>query len=166
MAAGGCQRTIILTERLRKMKQNFIYTFILTTGVLLSGMVTITACAQDQWEPPMPKMLSSDGMVSIERGQNVFSENCVNCHGIRGDGDGVRRYSWIPEQFVPDLTDADYLADRDDDILVNLHDGLRNQDPPAVIMPSFRYILSEEDMQSVLAYVKTLSKRTTFGSGN
>mgnify|MGYP003957520317 FL=1 len=147
------------------MKQNFIYTFILTTGVLLSGMVTITASAQDQWEPPMPKMLSSGGMVSIERGQNLFSEHCVNCHGIRGDGTGIRRYSWIPEQFVPDLTDADYLADRDDDILVNLHDGLRNQDPPAVIMPSFRYILSEEDMQSVLAYVKTLTKRTALESG-
>jgi putative copper resistance protein D len=147
------------------MKQNFIYTFILTTGVLLSGMVTITACAQDQWEPPMPKMLSSGGMVSIERGQNLFSEHCVNCHGIRGDGTGIRRYSWIPEQFVPDLTDADYLEGRDDDILVNLHDGLRNQDPPAVILPSFSYILSEEDMQSVLAYVKTLTKRTALESG-
>ena len=107
----------------------------------------------------MPKMMSSGGEVSVERGGKLFGENCVNCHGVQGMGAGFKKYSWEEEQFIPDLTDVDYMEARGDEIAMSLDQGRMNVDPPLIGMPAFHYILSAEDQKSVLAYIKTLEKK-------
>jgi mono/diheme cytochrome c family protein len=51
---------------------------------------------------------------------------------------------------------ADYLKGRDEQILESIRQGLSRLPEPAYVMPQFKYILSEEEIRSVLAYVKTL----------
>jgi mono/diheme cytochrome c family protein len=126
-----------------------------------SGPVSAT---EVNWEPAMPRMASSGGEISVERGQILFGEHCVQCHGVNGQGQGYKTHNWSDEQFIPDLTDEYYIEARGDEIARSLDEGLRNTEPPLIIMPAFHYILSAEDQQSVLAYVKTLSQRS--GSGN
>jgi mono/diheme cytochrome c family protein len=42
--------------------------------------------------------------------------------------------------------------------LESIREGLRRFPEPAYVMPQFKYILSEDEIQSVLLYVKTLPK--------
>ena len=103
-------------------------------------------------------MKSSGGEISVERGAKVYEAHCVNCHGIRGKGEGFKKYSWDEDQIVPDLTDAEYMEARGDEIIMSLNQGRRIAEPPLIVMPAFRYVLSKNDQKSVLAYIKTLQK--------
>lgn len=144
------------------MKPNIGTRFAVAVGAFAVGMALIVdaAFAEDTaWEAAMPRMMSSGGEISVERGSKLFSEHCVNCHGVRGMGAGFKKYSWQEEQFIPDLTDAEYMADRGDEIALSLDQGRMNVDPPLVGMPAFHYILSTEDQKSILAYIKTLQKK-------
>lgn len=126
-----------------------------------SGPVSATEVT---WEPAMPRMASSGGVISVEQGQILYDKHCVQCHGFNGQGQGYKSHNWLDYQFIPDLTDADYIEARGDEIARSLDEGLRNTEPPLIIMPAFHYILSSEDQQSVLAYVKTLSQQSDSGN--
>lgn len=104
-----------------------------------------------------PRFKSSAQGVTVARGERVYVEHCANCHGIQGKGDGPRSAFFHPEaQYFPDLTVAEYLKGRDKELLASIREGLARLPEPAVIMPQFKYILSEDEIRSVLAYVKTL----------
>lgn len=104
-----------------------------------------------------PRFKPSAKRVTAARGETVFVEHCANCHGIQGKGDGPRSAFFDPgAQYFPDLTVAEYLKGRDKELLVSIRDGLARLPEPAVIMPQFKYILSEDEIRSVLAYIKTL----------
>ncbi|PLX36789.1 MAG: hypothetical protein C0606_13340 [Hyphomicrobiales bacterium] len=143
------------------MKPIFQNVAFFAAGALLLGMaVADGASSQDVvWEPAMPRLKSSGGEVSVERGQMLFVRHCVNCHGVRGDGAGFKKYSWQDYQYIPDLTDPEFMEARKDTIATSLHDGLKNLEPPLVVMPSFAYVLSAEDQESVLAFVNTLQRK-------
>ncbi|MEO5338445.1 MAG: c-type cytochrome [Magnetospirillum sp. WYHS-4] len=95
--------------------------------------------------------------VSAARGELIFVELCALCHGIKGKGDGPRSAFFEETQFIPDLSDANVLAGREGEALENIRQGLRRLDDPLIVMPQFKYILSENEIQSAFAYVKTLS---------
>lgn len=95
------------------------------------------------------------------RGEQIFLDHCALCHGLHGKGDGPRSAYFQPGvQYIPDLTIADFLKGRDDQLLVSIGNGLHRLPEPAYIMPQFKYILSDEEIRSVLAYVKTLPAQT------
>lgn len=123
----------------------------------LGAAIPIVVAAQ-VWEPATPHPLSSGGKASVERGKALYASHCVDCHGVQGKGAGSKMRSWPKDQFIPDLTSAEYIKRRGDEIVKSLREGRRNFEPPYVIMPEFRYILSDEDMKSVIAYVRSLGK--------
>ncbi|RAI42834.1 c-type cytochrome [Rhodoplanes roseus] len=94
--------------------------------------------------------------VSAARGEKVFVEYCAVCHGIHGKGDGPRYAFFAEDQYIPDLTIADFVQGRDQEILESIRGGLRRLDEPMIVMPQFKYILSDNDIRSALAFVKTL----------
>jgi mono/diheme cytochrome c family protein len=98
---------------------------------------------------------------SAARGQAIFLDHCALCHGVHGQGDGPRSAFFVPGgQYIPDMTLAAVITGRDKELLSSIREGLRRLPEPAYVMPQFKYILSDEEIQSVLAYVKTLSSRT------
>ncbi len=98
---------------------------------------------------------------SAARGQAIFLDHCALCHGVYGKGDGPRSAFFVPGgQYIPDMTLAAVMTGRDKELLGSIREGLRRLPEPAYVMPQFKYILSDEEIQSVLAYVKTLSSRT------
>lgn len=104
-----------------------------------------------------PHYKPSGKPVSAARGEQVFVDHCALCHGLHGKGDGPRSAFFVPGvQYVPDLTVADFLKGRDEDLLKSIREGLNRLPEPAYVMPQFKYILSEEEIRSALAYVKTL----------
>lgn len=95
---------------------------------------------------------------SAARGQTIFLDHCALCHGVHGQGDGPRSAFFVPGgQYIPDMTLAAVMTGRDKELLSSIREGLRRLPEPAYVMPQFKYILSDEEIQSVLAYVKTLS---------
>ena len=93
----------------------------------------------------------------LARGEKVFVEYCAVCHGLHGKGDGPRSAFFADSQYIPDLTTEGFLAGRDEELRQNIRNGLARYEEPALVMPQFRYILGSADIDSVVAYVKTLA---------
>ena len=107
-------------------------------------------------ESAKPHFKPTGKPVSAARGEAIFLDHCALCHGIHGKGDGPRSAFFVPEgQYIPDMTIAQVLAGRDKELIENIREGLNRLPEPAYVMPAFKYILSDEEIRSVLAYVKT-----------
>lgn len=110
-----------------------------------------------QSEDARPHFKSTGKPVSVVRGEAVFIDHCALCHGIHGKGDGPRSAFFIPGgQYIPDMTIAQVLAGRDKELIENIREGLHRLPEPSYVMPQFKYILSDEEIRSALAYIKTL----------
>lgn len=108
-------------------------------------------------ETPTPHFKASGKPISAARGQDIFVDHCAICHGLHGKGDGPRSAFFQPGvQYIADLSNADFLKGRDEQLHESIREGLRRFPEPAYVMPQFKYILSEEEIRSALAYVKTL----------
>jgi mono/diheme cytochrome c family protein len=85
---------------------------------------------------------------SIDRGQDIYAQNCASCHGITGRGDGPAGLSLVPRP-------ADFrihLAAGHTD--AQLFDWITNGFPGSA-MPAWKDTLSEEDRWNVLNYIKS-----------
>jgi len=111
-------------------------------------------------EDAKPHFKPTGKPVSAARGEAIFIDHCALCHGIHGQGDGPRSAFFVPGgQYIPDMTIAQVLAGRDKELIENIREGLSRLPEPSYVMPQFKYILSDEEIRSVLAYIKTLSKK-------
>lgn len=138
---------------------------------LLAGLAVLTASAApaagtDEKSRPASRValetptiaprFKAPGKISVAKGEQVYVEYCAVCHGMHGKGDGPRSAFFSETQYIPDLTTEGFVAGREEDVLEGIREGLRRLDEPLLVMPQFKYILSENDIRSVLAYVKTL----------
>jgi mono/diheme cytochrome c family protein len=108
-----------------------------------------------------PKLLATagDSHHDLARGQAVYQERCVQCHGVSGDGDGPSAKYMYPRPrdyrkgiFKFASTPYGYRPLRDD-LLRTVRQGVRGTS-----MPGFS-LLPEADLQSVVDYVLTLARR-------
>ncbi|MEM6413975.1 MAG: cytochrome-c oxidase, cbb3-type subunit III [Pseudomonadota bacterium] len=80
---------------------------------------------------------------AVTRGAAIFSEQCVSCHGVDGEGD--------QSLGAPNLTDAIWLYGGDrDDIRNTIHYGR------AGVMPYWTDRLSDEQITALAVYVHSL----------
>lgn len=104
-----------------------------------------------------PQRFKAPEPISVKRGEKIFIEYCAVCHGMAGKGDGPRAAFFADTQYIPDLTADGFLEDRDEELLNGIREGLNRFDEPAIIMPQFKNILSENDIRSALTYIKTFA---------
>jgi mono/diheme cytochrome c family protein len=98
----------------------------------------------------LPQRSSSAGQ-SSDKGKAIYEKLCLACHGPRGKGDGPTGKVLIPP--ATDLTSAATKKKSDTDLLKIIRDG----NPPTA-MPAWKGQLSEQEIQAVLAYIRSLSK--------
>ena len=102
--------------------------------------------------PPEPSRVPSPQKTTepalVERGTQLFRENCASCHGISGRGDGPGAAGLFPRP--ANLTMVEYSDDRLSRILWN---GV-----PGSAMPRWNR-LNAADLQAVAAYVRTIQAR-------
>lgn len=90
----------------------------------------------------------ADDLVSA--GQSTFQRRCVVCHGVNADGrSNLARIMQPP----PANLRASKLSDAQQAAIVRLGGAAVNRSPN---MPEWRQELSEEELQAVLAYVRTI----------
>ncbi len=113
-------------------------------------------------ESAQPHFKPTGKPVSAARGEAIFLDHCALCHGMHGKGDGPRSAFFDPGgQYIPDMTIAQVLAGRDKELIENIREGLHRLPEPSYGMPQFKYILSDEEIKSALAYIKTFSSKAT-----
>jgi mono/diheme cytochrome c family protein len=94
---------------------------------------------------------------SIDRGQQIYMENCASCHGVSGRGDGPAGLSLVPRP-------ADFRihlqAGHTD---AQLFDWISNGFPGSA-MPAWKGTLSDEDRWNVLNYIQSAYGQSPNGS--
>lgn len=111
----------------------------------------------NQWgESPTPHFKATGKPISAKRGEQIYNDHCALCHGLHGKGDGPRSaFFQAGQQYIADLTNPDFVNGRDQQLLKSIREGLQRFPEPSYVMPQFKYILSEEEIRSALAYIKT-----------
>jgi len=77
-----------------------------------------------------------------------YEQYCVVCHGPRGLGDGPTAKATTPP--ATRLPAPDVRNKTDQDLLAIIADG------KGAIMPAWRGLLSDQELQNVLAYIRFL----------
>lgn len=108
-----------------------------------------------------PKLIIEPGEThaDIRRGQAVYQERCVQCHGVSGDGAGPSGHYMYPRprdyrKGIFKFTSTPYgIRPLREDLLRTVRQGIRGTS-----MPGFA-LLPEQDQQAVVDYVILLSRR-------
>jgi mono/diheme cytochrome c family protein len=91
-----------------------------------------------------------------EQGKNLYGQFCATCHGQSGKGDGPAAAALNPKP--RDHTDKDYMSKlSDDDMLKVIKNGGASVGK-SPLMPPWGASLKDDQIQDIIAYVRTLSK--------
>ena len=87
---------------------------------------------------------------SASQGEVLYNANCASCHGNPGKNNTLKSLNPIP----PDLGGSTTNALTDGELLYILNTGRG-------VMPSFKNVLSEEEMWKVISYMRSFHKNYT-----
>ncbi len=85
----------------------------------------------------------------LQRGQTIYREHCMDCHGTTGKGDGPKAPFLSPRP--GNLISAATSTKTDKELLRTIAQG-----KPRTAMPGWKDALPDEDQQAVLRYLRSL----------
>ena len=88
-------------------------------------------------------------------GQEIYEQYCALCHGPQGKGDGSLSANLDPKP--RDHTDGAYMNALNDAHLLNVIGAGGAAAGLSPIMPAWKNILSAQQIQDVVAFVRTLA---------
>ncbi len=102
----------------------------------------------DEYKALKNPFLPTDSNLNAAR--QIYAEQCTQCHGERGQGDGPEARTHYP--LPADLTDAKRMASvKDGEIFYQIGEGRRP-------MPSYKRRLTEEQRWQLVLLVRSLSQ--------
>ena len=93
---------------------------------------------------------------NVTKGKGLFEKNCASCHGAGGKGDGVAAASLNPKP--KDLTDKTLMAGLKDEQLIDVIKKGGGAVGKSPLMPPFGAALKDQDVQDVVAFIRSLVK--------
>ena len=88
----------------------------------------------------------------LDAGERIYKQNCVNCHGTSGKGDGAAAEKLNPKP--ADLTALATQAKKDAELLEVITFGRSG-----TAMPGWKSEIDEREMRDLLAYIRTLAAK-------
>jgi len=98
--------------------------------------------------------LSQVAPVAAQDAKQLYEQTCAMCHGTGGKGDGPTSQSLLPKP--ADLTVV--VKDKSDAYLTKLITEGGPSVGKSPLMPSYKGILTEKQVESVVQYVKGLAR--------
>ena len=86
----------------------------------------------------------------IKRGEAVFKHNCIQCHGVKGNGKGPAAHLYNPPP--ANLTTSD-KNDMYKEMIITLGGEAMGR---SKVMPSWKKELSSQEIQDVVQYINSL----------
>ncbi len=101
------------------------------------------------------------GRTALSRGRRLFADNCAQCHGKKGRGDGEKKLkddfgarTWPRNLTKPWTFRAGANAE---DIYRRITTGIQGTQMPSFADPSSRKVLTDKDRAAIARYVTTLA---------
>ncbi len=142
----------MLTESRKSLRQ-------LIAGLVIFLVAGLPSTLLAQEEQPADPIQQD----KLELGKKVYFKRCVWCHGIEGEGNGpsadrlfTRPRNFIQGTFKIRWTDSGELP-LDQNLIDTVKNGL-----PGSAMPSWSGILSEDEIEAVVQFVKSLVQDRDF----
>jgi mono/diheme cytochrome c family protein len=104
----------------------------------------------------------------IVKGQSLYAHYCMHCHGEHGRQNEGYNWAQMPDPRPKDLSNASEMGTfKDEEIFATISRDMKDTTPDigdkigddefaVPTMPTFKYTLSEEEVWSIVAYVRTL----------
>ncbi len=104
----------------------------------------------------------------VAKGQQLYAHYCMHCHGEHGRQNEGYNWSTMPDPRPKDLSNKSEMSTfKDDEIFSTISRDMKDTTPEkgdkigddefaVPTMPTFKYTLSEEEVWSIVAYVRTL----------
>lgn len=149
------------------MKQYLKAVSFVTAIIIILGLIFATAydLVGPATPTPQPNPVSLFGVEDIPppppldpqkvaRGQKLYNQYCAACHGINGEGQPDWKIPNDDGSFKPPPHDATgHTWHHADDLLIEI--VIEGSDFPQSQMPTFGEQLSDEDVQTILEYLKS-----------
>jgi DMSO reductase family type II enzyme heme b subunit len=141
----------------------------LTLSLIFGTAVSLVSADEPEAPAAAPEAKKGDtketGGVSVELGKAVYEKRCLGCHGEKGAGDGpaASRFKPVPRDFTKGLfkykTTPHGSVPTDDDLIRTVTNGL-----PGTGMPAWKSIIKENQIRSVVQYIKTFAPQFQAGA--
>jgi mono/diheme cytochrome c family protein len=103
----------------------------------------------------------------VSKGQALYNHYCVHCHGEHGRQNEGFNWSYMSDPKPKDLSNKEEMGTfKDEEIFNTISRDMKDTGPngdkigedefAVPTMPTFKYTLSEEDIWSIVAFVRTL----------
>ena len=106
----------------------------------------------------------------VRKGHELYAYYCSHCHGDHGKPNEGFNWKLMPDPKPKDLSNKDEMSTlKDEEIFQTISRDMKDTTPGSgdkigddefgvPTMPTFKYTLSEEELWSLVAYVRTLGK--------
>ncbi|MFO1519796.1 MAG: cytochrome c [bacterium] len=113
--------------------------------IIFSALLTFAACSK-----------ASAPAGDVAAGKAKFDQLCATCHGMKGEGDGPASAGLNPKP--RNFHDAAVMDKKTNEELKKVikNGGAANGLSP--VMPAWGGTLSDQDIDNVIAYIRTFSK--------
>jgi mono/diheme cytochrome c family protein len=131
---------------------------VLSLAACGGGGTATTTISMDRPTPPAEYAGKSNPFgideAAVQAGQAIYQRNCTTCHGETGMGDGPVAASLNPK---PQPLAANQEQLEDNYLFWRIREGgLRA--PFSSVMPSWKSILSEQEIWQVISYLRTMAE--------
>lgn len=104
----------------------------------------------------------------VSRGKDLYTHYCMHCHGENGRQNEGYNWDKMPDPRPKDLSNKNEMSTfKDEEIFATISRDMKDTTPEVgdkigddefavPTMPTFKYTLSEEEIWSIVAYVRTL----------
>ena len=92
----------------------------------------------------------------LDRGKRLFQDYCAHCHGRQGDGDGFN--AEFLDKAPAELSNPKFQAKRSNEKLFQVISEGGTKVKKSHLMPGFGYTLSEQEIWSLIAFIRHLGK--------
>ncbi len=126
-------------------------------GLVLGPASAIASSTGQSGKPIEGGIAKKKGDISV--GKRVYNKYCHYCHGMEGRGDGAIAIGLTPHpaNFVADV---DRMKKGDQELFESISKGIHREiGGDELAMPQWNLILTEDEIWSVLAYVRYLSEK-------